>query len=53
MVILIDSADPTKGRKLASLLERLGFLIEVGTRCENGLAISARRRDVTEMTVAA
>jgi hypothetical protein len=53
MVIWIDSADPTGSRKLASMVERVGFCIEVGTRCEDGFAIAARRQDAPEMSVAA
>ena len=40
-------------RKLASMLERLGFRVEAGTRCEHGLAVSARRRDAAQMAIAA
>jgi hypothetical protein len=34
-----DAAD----RKLRSMLDRLGFRLEAGTACENGLAVAARR----------
>jgi hypothetical protein len=40
-------------RKLVSALERLGFLVEAGTRCENGLALSARRRELIDIAKAA
>jgi hypothetical protein len=53
LVIGVDSSERGSDRKLASLLERLGFEIEVGTRCENGAAFLARRRDACEMSVAA
>ena len=53
LVILIDSPERTANRKLRSMLERLGFHVEVGTRCEHGFAISARRRDAAQMAVAA
>jgi len=52
MVIGIDSRERTGHRKLESVLERLGFQIEAGTRCEHGLAIAARRRDAAQMAVA-
>jgi hypothetical protein len=53
LVIWIDSPEHAANRKLDSMLERLGFRVEVGTRCEQGLAISARRRDSAQMSVAA
>jgi hypothetical protein len=53
LVIWIDTDECTDNRKLGSMLERLGFRVEVGTRCERGLAISARRLDVNEQAVAA
>ena len=53
LVIRVDSSERTGNRKLRSALERLGFQIEVGTRCEDGLAFSARRREVAQTDVAA
>jgi hypothetical protein len=53
LVIWIDWPERMANRKLESMLERLGFRVEVGTRCEHGLAISARRRDAAQMAVAA
>jgi hypothetical protein len=53
LVIWIDSPERMANRKLESILERLGFHVEVGTLCEHGLANSARRRDVTVMALAA
>jgi hypothetical protein len=53
MVIWLDSPDRTANRKLESILDRLGFRVEVGTLCEHGLAVSARRRDASQMAVAA
>jgi hypothetical protein len=35
------------------MLERLGFTIEAGTRCEHGFAVAARRRDAARMKFAA
>jgi hypothetical protein len=53
LVIRVDSQDRAGNRKLESMLERLGFRIEVGTRCEHGLAISARRLDAHQQPIAA
>jgi hypothetical protein len=53
MVIWIDPQERAPNRKLAAILERLGFRIEIGTRCEHGLAVSARRRDTAQLAVAA
>ena len=53
MVIRVDSHERAVNRKLAAMLERLGFRVEIGTRCEQGLAVSARRRDATQLAVAA
>jgi len=40
-------------RKLRSMLQRLGFRVEAGTFCENGLAIVARRLESVPATMAA
>ena len=40
-------------RKLASMLDRLGFRVEVGTHCEHGIAVAARRRDAAPAALAA
>jgi hypothetical protein len=53
LVIWVDSSERGRNRKLASMLDRLGFRIEAGTRCERGFAICARRRDTVPMNVAA
>ena len=53
LVIWLDSPECTVNRKLESILDRLGFHVEVGTLCEQGFAISARRRDASQMAVAA
>jgi hypothetical protein len=53
LVIWIEQPEHAANRKLESMLERLGFRVEVGTRCEHGLAISARRRDAAQMAAAA
>jgi hypothetical protein len=51
LVIWIDAAPGA--RKLRSAIERLGFRADIGTRCENGFAISPRRIDVSRQTMAA
>ena len=53
LVIWIDSTRRAENQKLGPILERLGFRVEAGTRCEQGFVISARRRDAAQMTVAA
>jgi hypothetical protein len=53
LVIWVDSSERSGNRKLGSMLERLGFTIEAGTRCEQGLAVLARRRDIVRMNAAA
>jgi hypothetical protein len=53
MVIWVDSQERAANRKLAAMLEKLGFRIEIGTRCEHGFAVSARRRDAAQWAVAA
>jgi hypothetical protein len=40
-------------RKLVSALERLGFQVEAGTRYENGMALSARRCELSDIAKAA
>ena len=53
LVIWIDGREQSAQRKLRSVLDKLGFRVEVGTRCEPGLAISARRLEARPMAVAA
>ena len=53
LVIWLDSRERSAHRKLASILDRLGFHVEVGALCEHGFAVSASRRNATHMAVAA
>jgi hypothetical protein len=53
LVIWVDSSERSGNRKLGSILERLGFTIEAGTRCAHGFAVAARRRDAVRMKLAA
>jgi hypothetical protein len=53
LVIWLDSRERLANHKLASILDRLGFHVEVGALCEHGFGVSASRRDATHMAVAA
>lgn len=53
LVIWTGTREPLEQRKLRTALGRLGFHIEAGTRCEDGLAISARRLDAAQQAIAA
>jgi hypothetical protein len=53
LVIRIDAEERSSQRKLRSMLDKLGFRVEAGTRCESGLAISARRPDAKPLAIAA
>ena len=43
LVLWIGPYERMANQMLGSALQRLGFRIESGTRCENGIAIAARR----------
>jgi hypothetical protein len=51
LVIWIDVAP--ERRKLRSAIEKLGFHVEAGARCESGFVVSARRVNVLQQTMAA
>ena len=51
--LVIWIGEPTDRRALGLILERLGFRVEVGTRCEHGLAMAARRLDANQQAMAA
>ena len=53
LAIWIDTSESADRRKLGSILERLGFRVEAGTRCERGFAIAARRLDTNKQAIAA
>jgi hypothetical protein len=53
LVIWIDSEEHSGQRRLKLILERLGFRIVAGTRCEDGVAISARRLQASPQAIAA
>jgi hypothetical protein len=45
LVLWIDPHERIANQALGLVVHRLGFRIESGTRCENGIAIAARRLD--------
>ena len=53
LVIRLDPLECTANLRLKSILQNLGFQIEVGALCEQGLAVSACRRDAQQTPVAA
>jgi hypothetical protein len=53
VVIWIATRECQDHQKLGSVLERLGFRVEAGTRCERGLAVSARRLEANQQVIAA
>jgi hypothetical protein len=53
LVIWVGPHERMPHQTLRLALEKLGFRIEVGTCCENGVAISARRLDSTPVAKAA
>ena len=53
LVIWLDAKERTEHRKLDQILARLAFRVEAGTCCEDGVAISAIRRDATQQDLAA
>jgi hypothetical protein len=52
LVIALDPRECQDRGKLRSMLAKLGFRVEAGTRCGHGTAISARRLDVAQQAVA-
>jgi hypothetical protein len=53
LAVWVEPCAHADHRRLVSALERAGFLVEAGTRCENGLALSARRREFSDVAKAA
>jgi len=45
IAVWIDSVGPQRGKRIQLLLERLGFRIECGTKCESGFVLAARRHE--------
>jgi ribulose-5-phosphate 4-epimerase/fuculose-1-phosphate aldolase len=46
LVVWIDPQEPAGNRKLRSLLEKHGLVVEVGTVREHGCVVSAQRSDM-------
>ena len=53
LVVWVGFHERVPNRALRLALENLGFRIEVGTCCENGVAVSARRPESTSAAKAA
>jgi hypothetical protein len=53
VAILIDSRESRFGLKLRERLERAGFRIEAGVRCQQGLVLCAHRQNICEIAKAA
>ena len=53
VAVRLGSGGQLDGGKLQSLLERTGFRVEVGSRCESGFVLSARRRECGHLANAA
>jgi len=53
MAVLICSREPGLGLKVRSRLEQMGFRIEAGVRCPQGLVLSAYRQGFGQMQKAA
>jgi hypothetical protein len=53
LAVLIDSRESGLGLKVRARLERLGFRIEAGVRCQRGFVLSAYRQGFSQMANAA
>jgi hypothetical protein len=53
LVVVLDAREDIDHRKFRAMLAKLGFRVEAGTRCERGVAISARRLEVARQAEAA
>ena len=53
IAVLIDSRESGVCLKIRSLLEQMGFRIEAGVRCQQGLVLSATRQGFNQMEIAA
>ena len=53
LVIWADVSEGARPAKTRIHSRKLGFRLEAGTRCEDGIAIAARRLDVNQQAVAA
>jgi hypothetical protein len=53
IAVLIDSRESGFCLKIRTRLERIGFRIEAGVRCQQGLVLSAYRQGFNQMEIAA
>ncbi len=53
IAVLIDSRESGSCLKIRTRLERMGFRIEAGVRCQQGLVLSAYRQGFNQMEIAA
>lgn len=53
MATWINSAERQRGKRIQSLLERLGFHVESGAKCEIGFVLAARRYERGALALAA
>ena len=53
IAVLIDSRESGFCLKIRTRLEQMGFRIEAGVRCQQGLVLSAYRQGFNEMEIAA
>ena len=53
IAVLIDSRESGLCLKIRTLLEQMGFRIEAGVRCQQGLVLSAYRQGFNQMEIAA
>jgi len=51
--IWVGRDEDRTGCKLRTMLDRIGLRIEVGTFCENGFAVVARRLEIVPLAIAA
>jgi hypothetical protein len=53
IAVLIDSRESSFCLKIRTRLEQMGFRIEAGVRCQQGLVLAASRRGLGQMEAAA
>jgi hypothetical protein len=53
VAVLIDSSESGLGLQIRTKLAQMGFQIEAGVRCQQGLVLSAYRQDLVQMERAA
>ena len=53
IAVLINSAEGGFSLKIRAKLEQMGFRIEAGARCQQGLVLSADRQGFSQMEIAA